>query len=171
MFNIGDTVVYGTTGVCKIADITPPPVRGMDPNNKYFLLRPLYQDGKLYTPVHGAEEKMRPVITREQAEKLIAMIPTMKAETYQADNTAQLAERYQQIFSSNNCLDLAELVLSLYVKKQHLTKQRRRFGQVDERFMKRAQTLLHGELATALGIPFDEVEDYVLSRVNVPQAD
>ena len=41
----------------------------------------------------------------------------------------------------------------------------RNFGQVDARFMKRAETLLYGELSVALGIPFEEVQPYLPSRI------
>lgn len=165
MFKIGDKIVYGTTGVCLVADITPPPVKGMDPNEKYYQLRPLYQTGTVYTPVNNQKVKMRPLITKEEAERLIDLIPTVKAQAYQAENTAQLTEHYQAVFSGNNCEDLIELVMSLYAKKQYLAEQHRKFGQVDERFMKRAQSLLHGELAAALEIPLSEVESYISSRI------
>jgi CarD family transcriptional regulator len=36
---------------------------------------------------------------------------------------------------------------------------------VDERYMKQAERLLHGELSAALGIPFEEVPDYIAKRV------
>ena len=34
-------------------------------------------------------------------------------------------------------------------------------GQVDQRYRKKAECLLHGELAVALGIPLDQVESYI----------
>ena len=39
------------------------------------------------------------------------------------------------------------------------------FAQVAARFMKRAETLLYGELSVALGIPFEEVQPYISSRM------
>ena len=37
---------------------------------------------------------------------------------------------------------------------------------VDERYMKQAERLLYGEFSVALGIPFDEVQPYIASRVD-----
>ena len=34
-------------------------------------------------------------------------------------------------------------------------------GQVDQRYRKKAEGLLHGELSIALGIPLDQVEGYI----------
>ena len=41
----------------------------------------------------------------------------------------------------------------------------RRLGQVDERTFKKAEEMLHGELAAALDIPPDQVKDYICRRV------
>ena len=53
MFQPGDLVVYGTTGVCQVVEITRPNMRGVDKNQEYYLLRPLQQDGVVYAPVGG----------------------------------------------------------------------------------------------------------------------
>ena len=68
---------------------------------------------------------MRPVISRQEAEALIAAIPGMHAEACHERNFTPLAAR----------------------------------------FMKRAETLLYGELSVALGIPFEEVQPYISSRI------
>ena len=34
-------------------------------------------------------------------------------------------------------------------------------GQVDQRYRKKAEGLLHGELSIALGIPLEQVEEYI----------
>ena len=50
--------------------------------------------------------------------------------------------------------------------KQGLAESKnRRLGMVDERYMKQAERLLYGELATALGIAYGEVEDYIAARL------
>ena len=41
----------------------------------------------------------------------------------------------------------------------------RNFTQLAARFMKRAETLLYGELSVALGTPFEEVQPYISSRI------
>ncbi len=96
---------------------------------------------------------MRPVISRQEAEALIDAIPGMHAEACHERNFTQLAARYQQALGSHSCADLIELVMSIYAKKQYAESRKRRFGQVDARFMKRAETLLYGELSVAWASP------------------
>lgn len=165
MYQIGDLIVYGSTGVCRVEAVETPRHRPGEEERQYYLLRPLYQDGTIRIPV-DTKVFMRPVISREEAEKLIDAIPGMNAEVYHERNFTQLAAHYQEALGSHECSDLIELVMSIYAKKQDAENKKRKFGQVDARFMKRAESLLYGEFSVALGIPFDDVQGYIASRVS-----
>ena len=165
MFQAGDLVVYGTTGVCRVESIDQPNMTGADRHKKYYRLKPFYQDGVIYTPVDNTKVSIRPVISREDAENLIDLIPGIRAEAYRAPTLQALAQHYQTAFRSHSCQDLVELIMSIYTKQQETTSQNRRLGMVDERFLKQAERLLYGELAVALEIPFDEVQPYISNRV------
>ena len=165
MYQIGDLIVYGNTGVCRVEAVETPRHRPGEAERQYYLLRPLYQDGTIRIPV-DTKVFMRPVISREEAEKLIDAIPGMNAEVYHERNFTQLAAHYQEALGSHECSDLIELVMSIYAKKQDAESKKRKFGQVDARFMKRAESLLYGEFSVALGIPFDDVQGYIAGRVS-----
>lgn len=51
-------------------------------------------------------------------------------------------------------------------KKQAAEKQNRKLGAIDEKYMKRAEDLLFGELAAALGVDRDQVNEYVVEKIN-----
>ena len=152
MFQPGDLVVYGATGVCRVEEITCPGGTGADRNRRFYLLKPLQQDGVIYTPVDNAKVPMRPVISR--------------AEAYHGPTLQALAQHYQSAVRSHDCRDLVELMMSIYAKRRQAEAQKRRLGMVDERFMKQAERLLYGELSVALDIPFDQVEPYIARRVD-----
>lgn len=165
MYQIGDLIVYGGTGVCRVEAVDTPKPRPGEAARQYYLLKPLYQDGTIRIPV-DTKVFMRPVISREEAEKLIDAIPGMSAEVHHDRNFTQLAAHYQEALGSHSCSDLIELVMSIYAKKQYVESRKRKFGQVDARFMKRAENLLYGEFSVALGIPFDDVQGYIAGRVS-----
>ncbi len=164
MYQIGELIVYGGTGVCRVEGIETQKQKGAAEPRDYYLLKPLYQDGTIRIPV-DTKVFMRPVISRGEAEGLIDAIPGINAEAYHDRNFTQLAAHYQQALGSHECADLIELVMSIYAKKQYVESRKRKFGQVDARFMKRAENLLYGEFSVALGIPFDEVQGYIAKRV------
>ena len=166
MFQPGDLVIYGATGVCRVEEITCPGGTGADRNRRFYLLKPLQQDGVIYTPVDNAKVPMRPVISREEAEALIDLIPSIQVEAYHGSSLQALAQHYQSAVRTHECRDFLELMMSIYAKRRQAEAQKRRLGMVDERFMKQAERLLYGELSVALDIPFDQVEPYIARRVD-----
>lgn len=165
MFIIGDLILYGNTGVCRVTGISGRDTSGMDNDRLFYTLTPLYQDCIISTPVTTTKVFMRPIISKAEAEKLIDMIPTIHAEVFHSSVLRELTEHYETSIKSYDCAELIELTMSIYAKKQYLEQQKRKFGAIDERFMKRAEGLLFGELAAALGISKVSVPDYIAGRV------
>ena len=108
---------------------------------------------------------MRPIISKEDAEALIRSIPDIQAATCTDRNLRILTEHYQSLIRSHECADMVQLIKAAYEKRQERKSQGSKPGQVDERYMKRAEELLHGELAVALGIPRDDVAGYIAQVV------
>lgn len=165
MYKVGDLILYGNNGVCRIADITTRSFSETDQEQLYYIIKPLYQDCMISTPVNAVRVFMRPIITKDEAERLIDKIPSVCAKEYHSPVLRQLTEHYEASLQSHDCEDLIELTMSLYMKKQTAEQQKRKFGAVDERFMKRAEDLLFGELAAALGIEKDKVPEYIAERL------
>jgi len=164
MYKIGEQIVYGSTGICTVLEIAPSKLRGSDPERLFYSLKPMYQDGVIFTPVDG-KVFMRPVITKKEADALIKSIPTIHAEAYQERNLSMLTSHYEAILKKHDCRMLMELTMSLHEKRRMALSQNRKFGLIDERFMKRAEELLFGELAVALGIERDEVPEYIRNKL------
>jgi len=164
MFQPGEKIVYGTTGVCTVQEVTPrDDLPGTAPGTLYYALEPLSGSGVIYLPV-DAPVFMRPVITRQEAEALVARIPEMAAEAYHQRNLQMLRNHYQEVLQSHDCEKLLEMTMSIHVKEKLAIKAGRKLGQIDARFQKRAEELLWGELAVALEIPVEEVPRYIQEK-------
>ena len=57
------------------------------------------------------------------------------------------------------------MIKAIYQKHKKLEGTGRKLGKADTEYMKQAQALLHGELAVVLGIPFEEVPEYIAGRI------
>ena len=164
MYQVGDLIVYGAEGVCKVVSIGPLAIRGAQRGLEYYTLSPLYREGTIFTPV-DTTVYTRPIMTKEAADALIAQIPEIPEEVYENSNPRVLNEHYQAYLKSYDCVDLIRLIRAIYAKGRNAAEKGRHLGQVDERTIKRAEDMLHGELAAALEIPVDQVKDYIASRV------
>lgn len=165
MYKTGDLILYGSTGVCEVTNVTVLDFQLQERKQKYYVLRPLYQQCVIYCPVDNPKVYMRPIISATEAEQLIDTIPLINAKAYHSNGLRELAQHYEASMKTYNCEDLIELTLSIYAKKKLKEKQKRKFGAIDERFMKRAEELLYGELAAALHLPKEKVPDYIATRL------
>ena len=160
MYEIGDLIIYGNEGVCRVESVGIAPVSSADKERLYYTLSPLYRTGHVFTPVDSGVF-MRPVMSKEEALDLIRQMPSIEGEAYENRNLRFLTEHYQASFQSHKCYDLVKLIKDVYVKRECATEKGKKLGQIDERFMRRAEDMLFGELAVALGIPKDQVGDYI----------
>lgn len=164
MYSIGELILYGRTGVCRVSGITEKRLPGEKTPQLFYTLEPLYQNCSISIPV---ESKVfsRPIISRGEALDLVAKIPGMEAEPYHNRNLNQLREHYRSCMETYRCEDLALLALSIWRKKKECEAQRRKFGAVDERFLHETEELLFGELAAALEIEKAAVPGYIKSSI------
>ena len=155
MYQVGELILYGKTGVCTVAEIR------RNGEETSYVLKPLYQTCSITIPADNPKLFLRPVISREEAQALLALFPTLEAEPCYCHNLNQLRTYYMERLDSHSCVELARLAKSLYLKRTQAEAQKKKFGAVDERFMTEAENLLFGEFAAALEIPREDVQNYI----------
>ena len=170
VYQKGDLILYGGTGVCRVVDIVAKKTGRTEPERLYYLLEPLYQKGTITTPVDNDKVFTRPVISKDEAIELIDRIPSIQTEVYYNQNLQQLENHYRSEMEDHDCLSLLRLTMSTYRKKQERESKKLKFGAVDRRYMERAENLLYGELAVALGIARDSVRDFIAQRLQSASA-
>ena len=158
MFQTGELIFYGRTGVCRVAAVEE------EAGRCFYRLEPLYQRCSIRTPADG-KIPLRPILRRAEAEALIDRLPSLDAKPQDGKALRELTAGYRDAIASPEPEGLALLAMSIYAKKQSLLKEKRKLGAIDERFMKEAESLLFGELSAALEIPLEEVPQYIQTRL------
>lgn len=171
MYEPGDLIIYGSMGVCRVEEIETKKLPKGGGEQTFYVLMPVYGSCRVSTPVDNGKVFMRPVIDREEAERIIDSIPGIHAEAYNNRVLLQLSEHYESILKQYDCAELVELTMSIHAKKQQAEEQKRKFGALDERYMKRAEDMLFGELAVALNIEKSAVPGYIAERLKGLSAD
>lgn len=165
MYQVGEWIFYGNVGACQVREISKRKVPGMEQERLYYTLQPVSDNCSIAAPVEAGKVFMRPLITREEAERLIAHIPQVEPTIYHNPVLRQLTEHYEALLNTHDCGMLIEMTMSIYAKRQEALEQKRKLGAVDEKFMRRAEDLLFGELAVALDIPKNQVPAYIQARL------
>lgn len=67
MFEIGEYVVYGMNGVCRVEEIGTMDLGGIDSDKLYYTLLPIYTKGsRVFTPVDNQKVIMRAIISKKK---------------------------------------------------------------------------------------------------------
>lgn len=152
MFETGEYVVYGRTGICQVTGVTTMRVDGSSGEKLYYVLRPGGEtDGKIFTPVEGGKQVLRGIITREEAERLIDEIPSI--ETLSIENEKFREDSYKKCIRTCECRDLLRIIKTIYVRKQARLSHGKKTTATDERYLKLAEDHLYSEFSMLLDIP------------------
>lgn len=170
MFEPGEYIHYGTSGLCKVEEITKLNVSGADRDRLYYRHTPLEgQGGVIYTPVDNQKVQMRKALNREEAKELIDSIPDIQ-ELWISEEK-QREQNYKQALRSPDCRCWIQIIKTLYVRKQSRIEQGRKITATDEKYLKSAENRLYSELALALGRDKNDMEQYIALRIKNPEAE
>ncbi|MCR5356039.1 MAG: CarD family transcriptional regulator [Lachnospiraceae bacterium] len=160
MYNVNDMVVYGNQGVCEVVNIGTLSMSMVDKKKMYYTLRPFYhKDAAVYVPVDNVSAVMRPVISKNEAEKLIKKIPDI--DYAWIVNEQERETQYKSALRTCDCEELIKIIKTLFRRKKSRIDAGKKVTVVDERYFKQAENQLYEELAFALGIDKGEVSDYI----------
>ena len=136
-----------------------------DFGREYYELEPVYEKGTIYAPVDNDQISMRYVMGKEEADHMIDRIPEIETEEFREKSTQKLTEHYKARLREHSCEQLIRVIRSAHKKMVQAEKSNKKFGQIDKKFMKKAENLLYGELAIALDIDRDDVAGYIAEKV------
>ncbi len=159
MYQVGELIFYCSEGVCRVEGVETLDIKGIDSEKPYYNLSPVYHMGNIFVPV-DTKLFMRPVIRREEAERLITLIPLIKVDVASKPSRRMLEESYNQSIQTHDCLDLIRLLKSVHIKAGEAAKEKKKLGAIDERYKRKAEELLF-----ALDIPKESVKSYIEDRV------
>lgn len=161
-FVIGDLIIYGETGVCRVEDIVEKEFLGEI--RPCYRLQPLYQSCMIFTPADSETVFMRHIVSNEEANFLIDSYKNVTPIECPPASPRELSERYDKIIKLHDCAELIKLSVSIRAKRQSLIEKKKKLSAVDERYLKRAEDLLFGELAAALNMEKYEMNGYIESK-------
>ena len=166
MFKVGEYVVYGMSGVCRVDEIGPMSMSGMDSDKEYYTLTPIYTKGsRVFTPVDNQKIVMREILSKDEICNLIDCMRSIEPIEVVDDKKRELA--YKEALKSCDCTELIRIILTVQKRKEERLAQGKKMSACDERYLKSAQESLYGEFAIGLEIDKSEVEEYIEHRMEV----
>lgn len=163
MFDIGDYIVYGNNGICKVLDITHPEIAGTDKTRLYYVLSSTKsKDSKLYCPTDNDKIVLRKVISADEAKTIIEETKTL--EPLIIANNRERDDSYKNVLRSCDLRSCIQVLKALLLRKQQREVCGKKVTATDERFMKAVQDSIYSELAMATGTEIETVKAEVLAN-------
>ena len=160
MFEIGDLIMYGTNGVCRVTGFCSSPFDASD-KREYYVLKPVHDQSNLviYTPVENESVVMRPLLSPESANDLLAQINDIAAIT--VENEKMRREVYREALRTADPVNFVRIVKAVRLRREEFSRTRRRLPDLDIDFEHSAYNCLLSELSEVLGITRDEVDERI----------
>lgn len=153
MFKEGSYVVY-KQNVCKIKEIKHSALSDKD----YYVLVPV-SDESLIIDLPVDNNNLRNLITREELDNFIKTIKDIK--TINVSNDKMLEQEYKLLLKDGTHESLIKIIKTTYLRNKDRVENKRKIGQKDEEYFKKAERLLYTEFMIILNKSYDETKKYV----------
>lgn len=160
MFCVGQTVLYGSNGVCMVDDVTEKRIGKT--KMQYYVLKPLCNNtSTLFVPTANQQlvSKMRRILTEDEAEAILRDLPPCGDWN---DNKQERSEQFRAIITEGSCVELIRLIRLVRTREQEQLAGGKRLHISDERFLKEAEKMICEEFSLVLHISRDEVLERIL---------
>ena len=160
MYQVGDVVVYGVHGVCRIVELQIQRV-----NHKkveYFVLEPVFQmTSRFFVPSQNeaALSKLRPILTKAEIEALVQGEDSCRDCWIEDENLRK--QEYKNLLSSGDRGGLISMLKALDAHKLSQAELGKKFHITDANFMRDAEKMIYSEFSFVLDIPYELIEAYI----------
>lgn len=166
MFEQGEYIVYGSTGVCKVEKVTTMDMDGVPGDKLYYILRPYHkEDREIFTPVDNKKTKMRKLLSSNEIKYYLNEFNEL--EDFEITKEKFREDNYKQCVRGCDFREILRLVKSLLKRKRSRLLSGKNFPSTDERYLKIAENILFSEISYVLKLSKNEVED--LFRTNMKE--
>ena len=168
MFQVGDHIVYGINGICRVAEIGPSPYDKAD-TRLFYLLIPVNNpmSSTIYTPVDNQRVPMRPLMTKEEIEALIAAIPSLLPLTVPVEK--QRREIYRTVIGELRPEGYVQVIKTVRRRRLDLAAAHKHVPMTDLEYGRLAKHLLCSECAHVMGVSEDDADAYILSSMAIAE--
>ena len=151
MFQIGDKVVHPMYGAGVVDSIIQKTVDGVE--RDYFILALPNRAMVVMVPTENCSEiGVRPVVNQEQADQILAAIPTIQVEM-----TANWNHRYRENMERMKSGDLFEV--ARVIKGLTIRDQKRGLSTGERKMLHSAKQILLSELVLSKSVSYESAEE------------
>ena len=160
-FHAGDKVVYGSMGVCTFKGTEKRTIDGIGEKEYCKLVPADGSSAAYYVPAGSADEKIRPLLTKDQVYALIDEMPDIEPLT--CENSHEWKTKVSAVMQSGNYENIISVIKAIHSRRR----SKRKLNFADERTMKTAKSAILGEFSVILGMTESQTDRLICERLGV----
>ena len=166
MFEVGDYIIYGNNGVCKITNVGPMDMPGVPKSKLYYTMTPCYiRDSSIFTPVDNDRVVMRKVMSRQEAEKFLETAEDIAKLDIKEEKHRE--QEYKAAILTCDPTVLVGIIKTIQDRMQDRIAEGKKVTASDTKYIHIAEDSLYGELAISFDMEKDDVKAYVKDRIDI----
>lgn len=160
MFTVGQKIIYGNSGVCLVEKVGT--MEGMG-DRQYYTLKPLFiKDSTIFAPVDTDKVVMRPIVTKEEIDQIIADIPKLEQLWIADEKTRE--QNYKEALATADPRELIRIIKTIFPRKVQRIAQGKKVTASDERNFLAAEEALYREISVVLDKDIDAVQQMFIEE-------
>lgn len=156
MYKVNDYIIY-KRDVCKINEIKKNYYGGKD----YYSITPII-DNTLTINVACDSPKIKDILTKEEASKIIEAIPNVEIID---SNDKTLENIYKSLLATDDILDLVKIIKTTYLRNKSRVDSGKQIGDKDKSYFDQAEKYLYNTLGISLGMNYEETKKYIINKI------
>lgn len=167
-YKIGEYVVYGSNGICKINDIKDMTLSPIIGERNYYVLEQMNaRSSTIYVATDNETlcAKMRYVLTEKE---ILAILRGVKESSISwIDDRKMRAKSFYDILHNGSHEELLLMIGCIYLKGRELSEIGKRLSDSDSGILRSAEKIVREEFAFALGIESEKVGEFIRSELGI----
>lgn len=153
MYKINEYVIY-KHDTCRIKEIK------IYNNTEYYTLSPIDDETLIIkTPTDNKMNYLRSIISKEDAEKLIANIPNISP--LENINDKILDVEYKELLNTFEHENLIKIIKTAYIRNEKRINNKMKISEKDNTYFNLAEKYLYNELSISLNKNIDEIKEII----------
>lgn len=157
----GQHVIYSGAEICTIGDIVEKDFDG-EGYKEYIMLYPLDLNTTFYTPVEKSDELIRPLLSKEKINELIEKMSSSGERCRSGIENRSI--NFRDALKNGDYDAIISMMNDIYSEKLNREKNGKQLYKTDRRNFDFAKKLIDNEIAIALGIDINQVEDFIKNK-------
>ncbi len=163
MFNVGDLIIYSNHGVCRVDSVGKPEIGGLDEKDYYTLSQYYSSKNRFFTPVDNSKVIMRPIISKDEAKKIISEIGEIPLLVIAEEKHRE--DIYKETIKSCDLRSFISMIKTISIRKKARIAEGKKVTAGDEKYYNQAEDRLCGELAAALETDKEKMQECIEQQI------